>query len=154
MWKALSNTVVSALITAHVCAMQSDLNLYNNCIVFSSFSVHLLSAVHIHPDPSGGADPRCCPQQTCLDVGRWNGSQRPGSLYWKWGCVDPRAHRPRRGSAGHGPRQVGTENLIKNYYMNSLYNFSCKDKHIFRATVDCILIKYSLGVVYSAQVLT
>lgn len=72
----------------------------------------VLSAVHIHPDPSGGAHSRCRPQQACLDVGGWNGSQRPGSLYWEWGCLDPRARHPRWGSARHGPCPVSTENLL------------------------------------------
>lgn len=70
-----------------------------------------VSPVHIHPDPSGGADSRCCPKQTCLDVGRRNGSQWPGSLYWKWGCLDPRAHCAWRGSAGNGPGPVRTWSL-------------------------------------------
>ena len=72
----------------------------------------VLSSVHIHPDPSGRAHSCCRPQQACLDVGGWNGSQRPGSLYWEWGCLDPRAHHPRWGSARHGPCPVSTENLL------------------------------------------
>lgn len=80
------------------------------CIYLSLF------AVHVHPDPSGGADSCHHPQQARLDVGGRNGSQWPGSLYRKWGHLDPRACRPWRGPAGHGPGPVSTADPKDNNY--------------------------------------
>lgn len=76
----------------------------------------LCFAVHVHSDPSGGADSCHHPQQARLDVGGRNGSQRPGSLYRKWGHLDPRARRPWRGSAGNGPGPVSTADSKDNNY--------------------------------------
>lgn len=106
------------LCTPHRIQLFCAVQLNGNCLSTHSF----LFAVHIHPDPSGGADSRCRPQQACLDVGGWNGSQWPGSLHWEWGCLDPRARRPWRGSAGHGPCPVSTKNLLiwkKNNYVDN-----------------------------------
>lgn len=48
----------------------NDFNIHNAMLV-SHFQYLCLfsSLVHVHPDPTGGADPRCHPQQTRLDVG-------------------------------------------------------------------------------------
>lgn len=83
------------------------------------FSSSLQSAVHVHPDPSGGADQRGGPQQTCMDVGSWNGRQWQRGLYWEWGSLDPRARRTGRGSAGHGPCPVSCWKLL--IFLRNLY---------------------------------
>lgn len=74
--------------------------------------VTLFSTVHIHPDPTGGTDSCCCPQQTSLDVGCGNGSQWPGSLYWKRGSMDSEVRFSWRRSAGYGPGEVSTKTFL------------------------------------------
>lgn len=149
-WGLMQFLPITSVPALHVCTRNITWKLFVQCI---TILMSHLSAVHIHPDPSGGADSCRHSQQACLDVGRWNGGQWPGGLYWEWGCLDQRACRSRRGSAGHGPRPVSLLLLNQSIWIiNSLANFSNKEKLIFRADGSnyCILNKYSLDIGYSS----